>query len=223
MNDKPDFSSYSYSELINAKNNIDKDIHPERYNEIVNLLFAPAHQAEAEYSTKPKHGLNKYSTFWPRLFAAIIDGIFFAIVLYIECLIFGIEYDKQDKFLQAINGVQFAVYAILMHGLFGQTLGKMIMGVKVLNHDTETKINITQAIRRESVNLILNITWVLLILALAVSLDLYGTISENLVFAVIGFGILSFVWAISEFITMLFNDKRRAIHDYIGKTVVVRT
>ena len=118
--------------------------------------------------------------------------------------------------------MQFAVYAIFMHGFFGQTLGKMVMGVKVLNHDTETQINVLQALRRESVNLALNIVWVLLILTVAVSLESHGAISENLAFAVIGFGLLALVWTVSEFVTMLFNDKRRAIHDCIGKTVVVR-
>jgi uncharacterized RDD family membrane protein YckC len=99
----------------------------------------------------------------------------------------------------------------------------MFMDVKVLNHDTETEINVKQALRRESVNLALNISWVLIILIVATSLEMSGVISEGLSYAVIGFGILAMVWGISEFVTMLFNDKRRAVHDYIGKTVVVRT
>jgi uncharacterized RDD family membrane protein YckC len=61
------------------------------------------------------------------------------------------------------------------------------------------------------------------ILVVATSLEMSGAISEGLSYAVIGFGILAMVWGISEFVTMLFNDKRRALHDYIGKTVVVRT
>ena len=36
-------------------------------------------------------------------------------------------------------------------------------------------------------------------------------------------GVLIQVWIWSEFITMLFNKRRRAIHDYIAGTVVVRT
>ncbi len=143
--------------------------------------------------------------------------------MYLECLLLGVEYSYQDRFLQALNGVQFTIYAIFMHGYFGQTLGKMFMNVKVIKHDTETDINIKQALRRESVNLVLNISWVLVILVIGISVEITGSISENMSYAVIGFGILAMIWGISEFITMLFNDKRRAIHDYIGKTVVVRT
>ncbi len=35
--------------------------------------------------------------------------------------------------------------------------------------------------------------------------------------------IIVFGWWIAEIITMLTNEKRRAIHDYIAGTVVVRT
>ena len=33
---------------------------------------------------------------------------------------------------------------------------------------------------------------------------------------------LNFYWTVLELITMLFNQQRRAIHDYIAKTVVIR-
>jgi len=129
----------------------------------------------------------------------------------------------QDQFIQALNAVQFSIYVILMHGYFGQTLGKKVMKIKVLNHDTETDINIKQALIRESVNLVLNIFWALIILLIIISFKMTGAIYNGLYYAMMIFSILSTVWGVSEFVTMLFNDKRRAVHDYIGKTVVVRT
>ncbi|MDO6427137.1 RDD family protein [Thalassotalea sp. 1_MG-2023] len=223
MDYEPDFSEYSYDELLDAERHIDREAYPERYATVIKLLNDSNHVPEGKVEAQQEVKIDKYSTFWPRFWAATIDGILFALLLYIECLIFGIEYNTQNRFLQALNGVQFAIYAIFMHGYFGQTLGKMFMEVKVLNHDTETDINVKQALRRESVNLALNIIWVLIILTVATILEVTGTISVGLSYAVIGFGILAIVWIISEFVTMLFNDKRRAIHDYIGKTVVVRT
>jgi uncharacterized RDD family membrane protein YckC len=138
-------------------------------------------------------------------------------------LVLGVEFNTKDPFIQTLNPVQFSIYVILMHGYFGQTLGKMVMKVKVLNHDTETDINIKQALRRESVNLALNIGWVLILLAVVISLEMSGTVLNGLSYAEMILSILSAVWGVSEFVTMLFNDKRRAVHDYIGKTVVVRT
>ena len=223
MDSRPNYNNYTLEELLDVKNHIDKEKYPERAKEIELALSDKMKDPEIQEEIEKQQKVSKYSTFWPRFWAATIDGIIFAIILYVECLVFGVEYSTQDKFLQALNGVQFALYAIFMHGYFGQTIGKMIMDVKVLNHDTETEINVKQALLRESVNLALNITWVLIILVVAISLEMSGAISKGLSYAVIGFGILAMVWGVSEFVTMLFNDKRRALHDYIGKTVVVRT
>lgn len=223
MDSNPNYNNYTLEELLDVQNHIDKEHYPERAKDIQLAISNKMNDPDIKEEIEQQQEVTKYSTFWPRFWAATIDGIVFAIILYFECLIFGVEYSAQDKFLQALNGVQFAIYAIFMHGYFGQTLGKMFMDVKVLNHDTETEINVKQALRRESVNLALNISWVLIILVVATSLEMSGAISEGLSYAVIGFGILAMVWGISEFVTMLFNDKRRAVHDYIGKTVVVRT
>jgi len=222
MDASPNYKNYTLEELLDVRSNIDQEIYPERAKAIELALSVKMEHPETKLEVAREKELDKYSTFWPRFWAATIDGIVFAIILYIECLVFGVEYSTQDTFLQALNGVQFAIYAIFMHGYFGQTLGKMFMDVKVLNHDTETDINVKQALRRESVNLVLNISSVLIILVVATSLEMSGAISDGLSYAVIGFGMLAIAWALSEFVTMLFNAKRRAVHDYIGKTVVVR-
>jgi len=219
MNSGPDFSEYSYEELLDVESSIDKEKFPDRYEKIAKLLNDPDRKAEASECFE----LYKYSTFWPRAGAAMIDGLIFLLIFYIECLIFGVEFNIHNQYFQAINGVQIAIYTIIMHGYFGQTFGKMYMNVKVLNHSTETDIGIKQALRRESVNLLLNISSVIVLLLVTKSLEVTGTISLGLSYSVIGFGLLAGVWVISEFITMLFNDKRRALHDLIGKTIVVRT
>lgn len=223
MNSSPNYNNYTLEELLDAKNHINKEKHPERAKEIELVLLSKMQNPDIKREREKQQESNKYFTFWPRFWATVIDAIIFVIILYVECLAFGVEYSSEDKFLQALNYVQLSIYAIFMHGFFGQTLGKMFMGVKVLSHDTEAKINIKQALRRESVSLALNISWVLIILVVAISFEVSGVISESLSYAVIGFGFLVIAWTLSEFVTMLFNDKRRALHDYIGKTVVVRT
>ncbi len=222
MDVMPNFSSYSRTELLDVLEHLDKDAYPERYEEVMSLLNDPEQVAQHVEQVQKHIKVTRYSTFWRRFWAACIDGFFFVIVLYIECKLLGVEFDSQDRFLQALNGVQLAIYAILMHGFFGQTLGKMAMGVKILNHDTETRITLKQALRRESVNLFLNVTWVLFILAIAISIGLSGAVSTGFTVAIVGFSLLTALWGLSEFVTMLFNEKRRALHDFIGRTVVVR-
>ena len=222
MDYTPNYKNYSLNELLDAQKYIDKDSFPQRAQEleleIANKLKDPEIKAEFE----ELETIKRYATFWPRFWAAIIDGLIFTALLYIECLLFGVEYSNQNMVLQAVNGVQYIGYVVFMHGFYGQTLGKMVMDVKVLDHDTETDINLTQSVRREPVNIAINSSWILLLLSISISLQQLGSIHEFLTYLIMGLSSLATVWALSEFITMLFNEKRRAIHDFIGKTVVVR-
>jgi len=223
MEIKPNFSEYSRHELLEAIKHIDKDVYPERYQEVDKLLNNREHLSAAKAAYDESIKSDRYATFWPRFFAATIDGVIFMGVFYIECLLFGIDSDAQPESLQALNGVQLSVYVIFMHGLFGQTIGKMIMNVKILDHATESDIGIKQALRRESVNLIINIIWASMVIFLAASIEATGSITVTFASIVVGFTLLAAIWGIAEFITMLFNNKRRAIHDFIGRTVVVCT
>ena len=222
MDDAPSFENYSYDELLDAKLHIDKHQYPERYNRI-NELLSNFDEKNGTSSEEIISNIDRYSTFWPRFLAALVDGVLFAFIIHIECLIFGVEYSREDSLIQALNGIQLSIYFIIMHGVYGQTLGKMAVGVEVLNYKDEGRIHISQAFKRESVNLALNSFWAILIVATTIEMDMYSTISQPLVFSAILFGILSILWALSEFVTMLFNNKRRALHDLIGGTVVVRT
>lgn len=150
------------------------------------------------------------------------DGVIFMLVLYLECWLLGIEYSLQDQFLQACNAVQIAIYNVVMHARYGQTLGKMLLDIKVLNHADETAIGFWQALRRESVTLLLNSMWVLIVLLVAVIMHLDGFLPDHINYLLIGFAVVSVSWGMAELLTMLLNKKRRSLQDFIGKTVVVR-
>ena len=223
MDIEPNFSEYSYQELLDAKKHIDQGKYPQRYATVVGFLDKATQTQKGKIEKLEQVEIDKYSTFWPRFWAATIDGIIFVVVIYTECLIFNIEYNAQDKYLQAFNGLQLAIYSVFMHGYFGQTFGKMIMNVIVLDYNTDSQINVSQAFRRESVNLFLNLSWFAIVLIVTRTLEHTSTLSATMSYTLIIFGVLAVAWGISEFVTMLFNDKRRAIHDYIGNTVVVCT
>jgi len=224
MDYKPNFKEFTYDELLDAEEHIDQDAYPERYEEVIKLLNDSNHLSQDKIEVIENNVVSKYSTFWPRFFAAFIDGIIFAFILYVESLLFGFDYSQQDNFLQTFNAIQLAIYSVIMHGLCGgQTFGKMALGVRVPNHENELEIDLKQALRRESVNLILNAFSLILILLVASSMGETGTLSTFLALSITVFSVIALFWVISEFVTMLFNDKRRALHDFIGKTVVVRT
>ena len=220
MTNEPDFSQYSYNELLDVRASFDEDRFPERVQRINELLKDSNHLIQEREIHENTILRVKYSTFWRRFFANTIDGLVFIPILLIESRLFNFEFSSSNITFQMFNSIQFVIYVVVMHGLCGQTIGKMICNVKVVDHDTERDISMTQSIKRSSVD-------VFLTLALLISITALTTTNNNDYKILLGVGIFSLsfasiAWALSEFISMLFNKKRRALHDFIGQTVVVR-
>jgi uncharacterized RDD family membrane protein YckC len=79
-----------------------------------------------------------------------------------------------------------------------------------------------QAVFREIGDIILNIGWLVCAVHLIFTREYVPPqeISGSVVMLVLGYG--SLAWSVMEFATMLSNAKRRALHDFIAGTVVIR-
>ena len=170
----------------------------------------------------------KYQTFWPRFWAGAVDGIVFYPLSLVNRLTFreGVPLWARAAWY-VIASLSFIAYVVIMHARFGQTLGKMATGVRVLDL-SEAKLLPRQAFMREVVPLAL----VLVALPSRLRLVLAG---RNLYKpeSIQGLGArfwiafwlvlaANFGWFVAELITMLTNVKRRAVHDFIARSVVVR-
>lgn len=107
-------------------------------------------------------------------------------------------------------------YTVFCNCRFGQTIGKWATDLKVVDITEKSGISLKKAIFRESFDILcIGITLLLIFLAKGsaeqLQADNYNFIS-----------IPAIVWVFFEFIVMLTNEKRRAIHDYLGGTVVIR-
>ncbi len=160
---------------------------------------------------------DKYRTFSARFVAAIIDSL--VLIPISVVLIFSM--DTYGYLYTLLDGVSVYAYYILMHGYRGQTLGKMVMEIKVVNHRDESDITYKQALMRDIVPLGLTLAIHLMNWSL-VSMDMANYTFEWLM--VMTFvGSLPLIWTIIEILSMLTNKKSRAIHDFIARTVVVKT
>lgn len=164
----------------------------------------------------------KYSTFWPRFLAPIIDGlILWPVVVGFNFLLIIYDFSLViSAFLNLSIYFSHYFYTIYLHGKYSQTVGKMVCKIKVVSVDTEEDISFRAAIIRDSIPLV-----VALILVI-INFDFFMNISKTteLKFSDIPWlTIVPFVWFFAEIITMLTNAKRRALHDYIAGTVVIRT
>ena len=167
----------------------------------------------------------KFRTFWRRVWAAAIDSTVFWPLFLINNWLWATfkDYPILLLFWFIFYSTAIHVYDIVFHGLYGQTLGKMAVNVKVINV-TGDKLTMSQAFRRDIVPL--------LFFALSFAFDgpkiLHGIYPQNPAF--IKFDLVFFLtlfsglgWFFAEVVTMLTNKRRRAIHDYIAGSVVIRT
>lgn len=163
----------------------------------------------------------KYQTGFKRLLAAIVDGIVLLPLILIEQWIYKKTSNISLLFAYA-TFVAFAplVYSVFLHYKYGQTFGKWVATVQVLDISETRTLTFRQAIFRESFYLLVVIIgFVYYFVLLTQTADRqsvlvnYSSFSDNPVFW----------WTLIELVTMLTNFKRRAVHDFIAKSIVIRT
>lgn len=157
--------------------------------------------------------LRKYQTFWQRLGAAIIDFPVFLPIYITGYFFFGESADKNFYWVLFQYVISFG-YSIFCHHKYGYTIGKKVSKIKVVQHDDESKLlSLKQAFMRDSIGV------------LFMFLDFY-IIASELALTEFGdaiLGLTSLVWIFVELITMLFNEKRRSVHDFLASSVCIDT
>ena len=147
----------------------------------------------------------------PRLVAAILDIIVMFIIFGILTAVNVVEATDPDAEFNAVSSAVSAVIVLIYYvgltSLLGQTLGKMAMGIRVVNIDGE-KPGLVPVLTREVIVRVLGTV-------LAVVL---GPVIDPGAGALIG-GIVALV----AIIWILFDDRRQGLHDKVAKTFVVKT
>jgi uncharacterized RDD family membrane protein YckC len=100
-----------------------------------------------------------------------------------------------------------------MHALRGQTIGKMLCRV-VVRDLTLQRISFFQAVRRD---LVPGAATIAMLVAQYAASD--PQVVDQVAATLNSFFV---VWTALELVTMFFSDRRRALHDLIAGTVVVR-
>ena len=168
----------------------------------------------------------KYRTFWRRFFAEFVD----ALVLSPVSLATGWVWRHADSvplpllaLHYLVSRLLFFIYEIYFLGAHGQTPGKMALGIVVLDVSERRHVSYRQALLRNAVPL----GFMLLLLPY----QLFQILTGRFYLLLPGgrpdaiSWILSqvlMVWFLLEIVTMTFNSKRRALHDLIAGSVVVK-
>lgn len=164
--------------------------------------------------------IHKYNTFGKRFVAALIDGL-----IFIPFSILDNRFEHTDNKTLFIGWTLFhticwTLYVVIGHGKYGQTIGKRLMDIKVFDINERSLIGYKNAFLRESV-------WVFAVIAgiiyLTISTSNTATFNEVIKASYYDdiVGLTSGIWLILELITMFFNKKCRALHDFLAGSVVV--
>ncbi len=175
----------------------------------------------------------QYAGFWKRFLALVVD--FFIVFVALD-LLYRVPLNPPFAvFLALLDAALYAFYCAFMIGFLGQTIGMMVVKIKVkkLNlKDVEWK----QAFLRYVVNFLQAIivfgfmTYFILNAAgsdfpakdfghFIVELEhAHSPLNTIVVLNVF----VTWIWTYSEVVVLMTNEKKRAIHDFIAGTVVVK-
>jgi uncharacterized RDD family membrane protein YckC len=172
----------------------------------------------------------RYAGFWARFGAALVDALVLAPVTIISSWILSYSREAAIGLVLPLGAVGPA-YTVILHARYGQTVGKMAARIGVVRI-SGAPIGWREALLRSSVEIVFGTIASLSGLVARIQLPeadwtqgwmekfkLIQTLEPSwgdwAAYAVT-------VWIWSEVVTMLFNRKRRALHDFIAGTIVVR-
>jgi uncharacterized RDD family membrane protein YckC len=173
-----------------------------------------------------------YASFWQRFLAHLVDKIIF---LPFAGIVYLIGEKTRLVYLYwfipgLIIGLLFHVYLVKR---FGGTPGKLLLKSRIAMVDG-SPVTTQASIIRYSVSFILTAATELAILIATLSMsdaDYFSMGYMKRAAQIVSLApswystttMLLSVWIWSEFITMLFNKKRRAVHDFMAGTIVIST
>lgn len=165
-------------------------------------------------------GNGKYRTSFRRILAAFIDALVLGPLSFISYLIYKKSSNQTVLFTTyAVETMIPIFYSIIFHFKYGYTIGKYLVDVKVLDLTESKLITFKQSLYRDSFYLIITIGTIIysgVIFLKSSNLESSVKISSNFFHFPVPY------WTIIEIITMMTNKKRRALHDFLAGSVVVK-
>ncbi len=164
----------------------------------------------------------KYSTFWERLFAGMVDGVLLIPILYFDSYFLNSLSEMWTAITWLVfSRLAFVNYSVIMHWTLGQTLGKKIFNVKVIHVSENQGISLLQAIRRDGFYVFLSLTAVIIMVSNILDMGRYSLLATEPYDTYLGYVV--YIWFALEMATMFQNKKKRSLHGFISDTVVVKS
>jgi uncharacterized RDD family membrane protein YckC len=184
-----------------------------------------------EFLPTKVNGRKVYAGFRKRFFAGFVDMLVFVPVMFLFHFIDGISIEAA-MIGAVLSGLMYSGYSIGFHYKFGATVGKMAAGIKVTKPNGDG-IGLQHAVLRSAFDLVFAVATIYIQLVALSQVDPAIYLNAGLLEQgqhMIQFypawhdmlNLVTFVWVLSEFVVLLFNERKRALHDFIAGTVVVQ-
>ena len=179
-----------------------------------------------EASVNIDHSTVKYGGFWPRLGAMLLDGLVLSPIT-VSIIFFNVSSWKSIEIL-IIGTILTVAYKPFLEFYYGATLGKMAVGLKVVNLELQ-KASIEEILLR-------NIFYIVpSVISLYFSIEIYRDPGFADIDGFIEYSAFSQQFKIPQYVTwasalitlvdgiiMLADNQSRSLHDKIGKTLVIK-
>jgi len=160
--------------------------------------------------------MNTYRTFGARIAAFIVDSIIYLPLGFISYLLWRVNMPEAiSSFCILAITLTPTFYRIIMHVLFGQTVGKMMTNIKVLT-DNEQTITINHAVLRSLPQIFFLVSLILTSNQLENQKSLYDSLRGVLMFFYL-------VWIFFDNVVTFCSIKRQSLHDWLAGTIVINT
>ncbi|MEE9437401.1 MAG: RDD family protein [Saprospiraceae bacterium] len=170
-----------------------------------------------------------YASFWDRLWASLLDGLILVIPVFGLATYGNITHNLMIALLALVLGM---LYKPLMEGIYGATLGKMIMKIKMVDDNNE-QISLAQSFGKNAIYIVSSAIQLLGTFELFSNedfLDAEGFMevfqAQQLAQQDSSYSMISLVWAffvlISVFMMFANSDTKQTLHDKIAKTFCVK-
>ncbi|HKC67858.1 MAG TPA: RDD family protein [Bacteroidia bacterium] len=136
------------------------------------------------------------------------------VAYFIDCIIISIALVVIAFLVQlsdvaaSLIGLLSPAYFIFFHATSGQTIGKKLFYIKLVDFNTKQKVSVFQAFKRQLIWILYNVVSVVLVTRWFAEYEINTT---N----------LGAVITLSLLISVLVDNNHRGIHDKIGGTVVI--
>jgi uncharacterized RDD family membrane protein YckC len=195
------------------------------------VILSFCDEGNMEFLPITSNGQRVYAGFWERFCAGWVDAF---IIMPLAFLFVWLEgFDRTLAIAITIpSSVLFAMFNVFFNARFGGTPGKLAVGIRITKPDG-SRIDWPEAWKRSSVDLVF--AFIVLIVevwglmqadperyASLAWLERTQLVNEHAPAWYGSVSVLQQIWIWSEVVVLLFNKRKRAIHDFIAGTVVIK-